>query len=281
MTSNGMQVTQERMRKWAAGERASYEWHSAVLHDWGRNPVDGVDEDRLLKMADLIETLEVKQYHQARREGVTVGIAKRVHGATPVVGYALHAGGEGYGAVVHRDGKVEGYWLTGYGIACWGWGMTNGMAAVAANGSMNAIQDVLSAAPVRDGKIPELTLGDVTTAHVADAIRQYVRCRDAVKAWYMASGLRNVQPTPKAQPAPAAKPEPKAVKVEPGTALSMGVGSTTAVEQFKTHMVKDEWAAAVELAQGKVQDIESKIEALRAELGTWRRRLASAQAMVD
>ena len=281
MGPNGMQMTQERLKKWAAGERASYDWPSAVLHDWGRSPVEGIDEARLLKMADLIETLEVKQYHQAEREGVSVGVAKHVDGKLPVLGFTLHSGGNGYGATVYRSKKLEGFWLTGYGLACWAWGESQGMAALAANGSVNAVQDVLSAQPVRGNAIPGFSLGDVTSRHVADAIRQFVRCRDASKAWYLASGLKNVPPKPVARAVPAARPEPKVVKVEPGTALSMGVGSTTSTEQWKTLMVKDEWAAAAALAQEKVADIEAKIDALRAELGVWKKREISAQAMVD
>ena len=93
--------------------------------------------------------------------------------------------------------------------------MAAGMASVAANGHVNADQDVLTAEPVRQREIPDLALAEVTGRHVADALRHFIEHRDAQKAWWLASGLK-----PEAQaPAAGAEQAPKVVALK-GAALT-------------------------------------------------------------
>lgn len=241
-------------------DRGSENWPSKVLHDRGPAPKEGLDEARLVRLADFIETLEVMDTsHPAWADG-PVAVLNGLHGKQECLGYLLAATGHGLGAVCFREGQPDAYYLTGYGLVCWGWGTVNGMASVAANGFQNALQDVFTAEPVRRHQIPDLTLADVTSAHVADALRKFVECRDPHRAWWHASGL---QPEA-AEPDPA--PAPKVVAL-PGAGL-------TGREQWKGLLLAEDYEALVTLCEGQVARLE-------ADLATWRKRLAAAQALAD
>lgn len=257
-------------RRSGSADRASEDWPSRVLHDRGPVPKEGLDEARLARLADFIETLEVMDTSQPQWALGPVGDITIPDSRTEVLGYLLTSGGHGYGAVCFQeDSNRPGYYMTGYGLVCWGWGTTNGMASVAANGHVNALQDVLTAEPVRTRQIPDLTVEQVTGAHVADALRQFIDCRDAHRAWWLASGLKpgaEAEPAPVKEP-PLARQEPEAKVVSlPGTGL-------TGNERWKHLVVSEEYEALRELCEGQVARLEG-------ELATWRKRLAAAKALI-
>ena len=234
-----------------------------MLHDRGPAPREGIDAGRLERLADLIEGLEVMDRKQRDWAAGPVDRATRVDGRSPVLGYLLDAGGDGFGDVCFPGKGETAYYLTGYGLVCWGWGMAAGITSVAANGHANAVQDVLTAEPVRRGEIPDLALAEVTGRHVADAIRQFIEHRDAQQAWWLASGLKPEAQAPAARPAQA--PAPKVVALK-------GAAALTGAERWKALVLAEDVEGLRALCTGQVARLEGELE-------TWRRRLKAAEAL--
>lgn len=266
-----MQMQEDRQqmlnRRNGDAAHASHNWPSRILHEVPQAFEEGLATARLKRLADLIETLGVMDQSRPGWAAGKVGILGSVHGRNEVLGYLLQSGGQGYGAVCFREGQPDAYYLTGYGLVCWGWGKGQSMASVAANGHQNALQDVLTAEPVRKQQIPDLFLGDVTGRHVADALRQFVVCRDPHRAWWKASGLApEAAPAPVLVPTmtPVPAPEPKVVAL-PGTGL-------TGNERWRAMMADED-------VEGLLALCTEQVERLEGELATWRRRLAAAKAL--
>ena len=265
-----MQIREDRQqmlnRRNGDAAHASRGWPSKVLHEVPQGAfVDGLSVARLERLAEVVEGLEVPDTRRAAWALGPVANITALHGSTEVVGYMLTATGDGYGVVSFKPGNVPVYYLTGYGLIAWGYGTGQGMSAVAQNGHVNGLQDVLTAEPVRRQHIPDLALGDVTGRHVADALRQFIACRDAHRAWWKASGLApEAEPAP-VREAPAPAPEPKKVVALPGAGL-------TGKEQWKALMQDED-------VEGLLALCTEQVARLEGELGTWRRRLAAAQAL--
>ena len=239
-------------------------WPSYVLHQVGPRMVDGLDGRRLNALADLIEGLHVQDTSGSAWAQGPVSQAKFVDGALPVLGYLVEGSrGRGWGVICHGP-EGTGYYLTGYGLVCWGWGCTNGIASVAANGMAAQVERVLSAEPVRSRSVRDIELGQVTTAHVADALRHLVECRDADKAWWLASGLP-VAPGAARPPEVGGSPPPA-----PRAPERAPVG-LTGEEGWKALLMSEDYAGMAVVA-------ERRVEALRGELARWERRLAVARA---
>lgn len=245
-------------------DRARGGWPSEVLHGIGASMDQGLDRRRLSKLADFIEGIELMPEWAGEAPG-PVGDARHVDGRIECLGYVLRAGGAGFGTVLfHSDrqhGSPQGYYLSGYGLICWGWGESMGMNAVAEVGNANKVQDLLTAEPVRRGEVPGFRLGDVTTAHVADAIRRFVESEEPGRAWYMASGMKPRIPIESAAPAPAA------VVPEPGPEASLTSG-----EQWKALLIAERFDELRALCEAKIGEAESVVE-------KWQRRLAAAKAL--
>ena len=219
-------------------DRGSADWPSAVLHELAPAMAQGLDKRRLRALASFIEGLELMP------EWGTSG----------------------------APGPL-GYYLSGYGLVCWGWGEGKGMNAVADNGYVNRLQDMLTAEPVRLRQVPGLTLWDVTPRHVADAIRQFCESEDAGQAWYMASGLR--EEAPPAQ-APSLPVEPKApVPVQ----AAVPAAALTGNEEWKRLIMADDFTGMKALAQKKVAEVAAKMEVLEAERVRWAKRHKVAEQM--
>ena len=251
-------------------------WPSDRLHSISQHMEQGLDVRRLMALADVIEALPLARFNR----GYGWMATRMVDGRTPVEGYELRGGGpDGLGSVHFEKGKAGAlaYKLTGYGLVCWAWGQSMGMAAVADNGLVNMVHQVLTAEPVHAGVTKEdgLGLSGLTTKHVADAVRAFCALRSAKDAWLqvarecdpMRGTPVNGTPVPKVAP-----PAPKVVQVEE---------SLSAHETWKQHLVKDEWAEAQALAEKKVADVEKRIDTLRSELTTWQKRAQAAELMVD
>ena len=147
------------------------DWPSRVLHDVSGCFEGGLNRERVRAMAGFIEGLPIT-WRGGRHPGPVPSIQK-LDGRVDCIGYVLHAGGPGLGLVAYSapapHGEVLGYHLTGYGPACWAWGIGNGMSSVAGNGHVAGLQAVLTAAPIEQGAVRGLSLPDVTSAHVAAA----------------------------------------------------------------------------------------------------------------
>ena len=127
-------------------------------------------------MAGFIKGLPIT-WRGDRHPGPVPSIQK-LDGRVDCIGYVLHAGGPGLGLVAYSapapNGAVLGYHLTGYGL-----------------------QAVLTAAPIEQGAVLRgLSLPDVTSAHVAAALRAFVECEDAEEAWREAAGVPADRPAP-------------------------------------------------------------------------------------
>ena len=261
-----------------SADRASYDWPSKVLHDHGPKPEHGIDKARLLRLADFIETLEIVWPRKGAWAPGPVAEARYVDGRTPVIGYMLESGGEGYGLTVNVNG-VWKYYLTGYGIINWGWGTTGGMGSVAANGYLNTVQDVLTAEPIRREKIPDTWIRTVTTAQVADALRHFVEHPDdgAEKAWWFASGRK---PKPAAVPAPSTSepiPLPSRAPMPPHEAAN----ALTNSEAWKALLIADDYCGMQEMATRKLAGLDKELERIDQQRKLWGKRLKLAVAMAE
>ena len=250
------------------------DWPSSVLHGTTMRMDHGLDVRRLHKLADFIAGLDrmapIMRTSRDWADGPVVG-AKFVHGTTPVKGYVLRDGtNTGYGMVEYsRTGAnvIHGYWLSGFGLICWGWGEGLGMAAVADNGLSNQLHQVLTAEPVWQRKFGEdLTITQVTCKHVAAALRHFCEDRDADIAW---GKVANAQRKDGLAP----EPKPEAAKVVP-------LRKTTVPERFKQLMMEDRYQEAAGVAKGQADQLERKVEELQAEMAVWRKKQASAEAML-
>ena len=261
-------------------DKGAADWPSARLHDRGAGPVEGLHVERLLRLADYIATLERMPFGRMEKK---VAPASVVYGNTPCLGYTLDSAGAGLGYIqfsgqsAEEGSTAEGYWLSGYGLICWGWGMNGGIASVAAADKASALHHVLTAEPVRQGHVPGFRWGDVTPAHVADAIRHFVKSEDAARAWYMASGFK---------PVAEAGPGAEVPKPAPVAALTGG-------ERWKALFLADRYGDMRALCDSQLADLEAERERLEAErvrveaeqakvdadLATWRKRKKAADAL--
>ena len=266
------------MRKGVA-ERGVTTWPSAVLHEIGPSMEGGIDKRRLAAMADFIEGLVMVPDRGDPAPG-PLGTAAGVDGRYPCLGFVLRPGGEGFGTVCfhpckhgeERRSDPQGYYLTGYGLCCWAWGKANGINAVATVAASSQLQDVLTAEPIRAGLVSGFTLGDVTPAHVADAIRQFIGSEDATRAWFMASGL---------QP-PASEPPAK----EPVSELAPAATTLTLDSSWKGLFGADRYADMRTMSDRRVGELEAERDRLEGELSRvdedlakWRKRQKAAASL--
>ena len=258
--------------------RGNADWPNAFLHELGPSMDGRIDKRRLPAMADYIESLELSPNRGEMTAPGPLGHADGVNGRYPCLGYVLRPGGEGFGAVCFPAGKERaapaGYYLSGFGIACWAWGRQQGMNAVATNEAVGQLHDVFIAEPVRLMQVPGFTLGDVTPRHVADAIRQFIDCEDATRAWYMASGLK---PETASEP-PAKVPVPEPVS-EPAPAATI----LTVDSSWKGLFAADRYGDMRIMSDRRVGELEAECERIeeerdrvRADLAKWRKRQKAA-----
>ena len=247
------------------------EWPSKVLHDVGGGFEGGLNRARLRALADFIEGLPIT-WRGARHPGPVPSI-QSLEARVACIGFVLHAGGPGFGLVAYSapapHGAVMGYHLTGYGVICWAWGASNGMSSVAGNGLVNGLQSVLTAEPIERGAVPDLSLPDVTPAHVAAALRAFVECEDAEDAWRAAAGE------------PADRPAQAQAPAAPGEARAAHgrEAALTDSERFKQLFVRDRYDEAEALCERRVADLEAQAARIADEAATWRKRLNAVRAM--
>ena len=274
-------------------------WPSKVLHDVRGCIEGGLNRARLRALADYIEGLRLCRLGDEEDSSGPMPTIQRTTGSVACIGFVLRAGGPGYGFLQYSapapDGKIVGYRLTGYGLACWAWGESAGMSALASNGHVNGLQAVLAAEPVRRGEVPDLSNWAITTAHVAEAIRAFVECEDAVEAWRTVARAEVPAPRPVAVEHPPARAErpadrPALVAV-PAPAADVDEEAPVDAdeadeERFKTLFVADSFDEAQSLAERKAVELEAEAARLveeadrRAEeAATWRKRLAAVRAM--
>ena len=259
-----------------SADRASADWPSRVLHDIGPRMEFGLDRRRLMALADYIEGLErIAPWRPNGKDWTDgpVAVAKFVHGATPVKGFALRGGEEGYGVVEFSGGNASAYWLTGYGLVCWGWGAGNGLSHVADMQRIGEVQAVLDARPVTMSKVQGLGITQVRPHHVAMAIREFLDCGNALTAWKRVAAKHNGQPVgrvaPKTlgevseqvrQPVAAPPPVPPMPRTEPvAPKLTDGEG-------WKALVMADDWAGMAEMAEKKMALYRERIDAIKAEV---------------
>ena len=249
-------------------------WESGAMHSINPRMENGLDTRRLLALANVIQDLPLAPLRGTGghdwADGPVVA-ARFIHGDTPVKGYILRDATErGFGLVEfesHKSSGINGYWLTGYGLCCWAWGEQMGMAAVAGNGMVAQLQAVLTAEPVWQRTFREYTISKVKPEHIAEALRRFVDCRDAVDAWRQVAavygGVLPVVSTPPKSPLEVkAAPEPVTVETR-----------MTGTEVWKTRFTMGDYAGAAETARRKVEELET-------QMVDWRKKLAAAEAML-
>ena len=253
---------------------------SSVLHGIDPSMDRGLDVRRLYALADFIEGLGtmVPMGRAGAKEWAPGPVQPTdwVKSHQRVVGYMLRPAATAYGLNCLLPSGESVQYLTGYGLLCWGWGNSQGMNAVAANGHVRELEWLLTAQPVVGGSVRGLMhLSEISCDMVADAIRHFVNDPVAREAWQaVAEGLT---PTYVQEPEPVAPervaPEPKLVpKAEPGPAL-------TGVEQWKHLMAHDRYADAHAYANGRQHEIGERMAALEAECQAWHRRAQAALVM--
>ena len=255
-------------RRNGSTDRDSADWPSKVLHDVGPRMEFGIDRRRLAALADFVEALErIAPISRPRGTPWTdgpVAPAKFVVGQVPVKGFMLQEEGHaGMGLVeFNGQGEAEGYWLTGFGLVCWGWGAEKGMANVAEPTRCHELTRLFTAQPVRKGLVAGYAWTQITTKDVAAAIREYLESGDVVGAWRTV-GRRHV-PEPKAKVAPvAAKP----------------VREPSRVEAWKAAVVDEEYDTAEGIALAALEGIEEKLALLAEQKAAWSKRLEVVGAM--
>ena len=224
----------------------------------GHQNADGLNVERLRALADAVESLPAADFHEGDGLG-PVGQMAYVRQAEPPTHFTLRAGGQGLGVLrFERAGESEvvARAVTGYGLACWAWGKYEGLGAVASNGRVREVEQVLNAAPSIDGRAGvRLHIGP---HHVAEAIRAFIECLDPEEAW-----RRVVAAHAQARPAPPA-PEPVVPAPEPAPA------APEAGARWRVLLSQERWAEAAALAEEQV-----------AELRVWERRLRVAKAGLE
>ena len=249
-------------------------WASGELH--GINPLmeDGLDRRRVHALADVIEALPVMAPLFSSKPWTDGPIvqARFVDGRLPVKGYILRDGSSsGLGVVQFGKGQgsdAEGYYLSGYGIICWAWGMQMGMAAVAGNGLVNELQQVLTAEPVMQRELGSYTITKVTLPHIAQALRAFCETRDAKAAWQRVANADMVE-HPELVPKVEAKPEP-----EPKPAL-------TRREHWKMLMHEERYQELLIHCENEAERLRKQIEALEAERHQWAKRATAAKTLME
>ena len=251
------------------------DWPSAVLHGITMRMENGLDVRRINALADFIAGLDrmapIMRTSRDWADGPVMA-AKWIHGTTPVKGYVLRAHDEnGYGMVEYsRTGVnvIHGYWLSGFGLCCWGWGERMGISALVNANFANGLHQVLTAEPVWQRKFGEdLTITQVTCKHVAAALRCFCTDRDADIAWgKVANGQRQVEPVNGTAKREVAKPA--------------SLRQTTVPERWKQLQMEDRHEEAANLAKSQADQLGKKIDELRAEREQWLKRQASAEAMM-
>lgn len=224
----------------------------------GHQDADGLNVERLQALAGAIEGLPASDWHEGDGLG-PVGQMGYVRQAEPPTHFTLRAGGQGLGVLRFAragDGEVAARAVTGYGLACWAWGKYAGLAAVASNGRVRDVEQVLNAAPVIDGKCgPRLR---IEPHHVAEAVRAYLRCLDPVAAWAEVVGAHAQERPAAPEPEPAPEPKPPAPAEQPPDA------------RWRVLLSQERWAEAAALAEEQV-----------AALRVWERRLRVARAGLE
>ena len=115
---------------------------------------------------------------------------------------------------------------------------------------------------------------EVTTAHVADAIRQFIDSEEPARAWFMASGMKREIPIEPAEPAPAAV-EASATATEPAPADSGLTGN----EQWKALMIEERFDELRALCEVRILDFDTRIRESETARALWRRRLAAVNVL--
>ena len=261
-------------------------WSSSKLHDIGPKMTGGLNVRRLRAMADFLEELDFvapvvrpKDRHWA--PGPVSGI-RFVNGKRECRGYMLTAGGDGLGVDCFPGVVGEGRhcYLTGYGVACWAWGQTNGMLALCEREHVTDLDDVLTAEPVRKHLIDGLDASSLRGGHVAAAIRYYLNeyktdgSHVALKAWQHAAGIvlpEREEPQMDDTPQEAAQDAVEAPQAP----------TVTKVEEWKGLMLNERYGELVALCGGQEARLQERIDALLAEQKVWTRRRRSAEVMLD
>ena len=261
-------------------------WPSAVLHKVAPRMDEGLDTRRIHAMADFIEELEMAPHFRGGvkwASGPTGGIAY-ISGQTPVRGYVVRDSGQSGMGVVVNDPAETHYYLTGYGLICWGWGASSGMSSVAQNGLVDQLQDVLTARPVWDRAFPDYTISALTCPDIAQALRELVQCRDAMLAWRKVVEARSAPTAGEARSVPSQgqeDPEPvngAAFHVEQAPSIPKRL---TKAEGWKALQMEERYEDLVALCQGEEARLQERMDALEAEMSVWRRRRKAAQVMLE
>ena len=152
-------------------------WPSAVLHDIGPKMANGIDRRRIMGLAEYVEGVDYVTPQTSAGTKWAPGPVlplemHQVDGRHEYAGFMLEAPGDGLGLQCLSNGKRTLY-LTGYGLACWAWGRTNGMAALAEDRAQQDLEDILIAKPVKKGHVPGLARTGITAFHVAQALRYF------------------------------------------------------------------------------------------------------------
>lgn len=260
-------------------------WGSSKLHDIGPKMSGGLAVRRLRAMADFLEevdfvapTVRVKGRDWAPGPVANIGL---VNGQHECRGYMLTAGGDGLGmSCFPSTGDARFYYLTGYGIACWAWGQTNGMAALCEREHTGLLDEVLTADPVRRHLIDGLEANNVRGGHVAAAIRYFLNeyktdgGQVALNAWRHAAGITL---PPREEPQGEDTPqEPVQDAVEAPLAPV-----ATESEEWKGLMLNERYSELVALCEGKEAKLQGLIDDLLARQRVWSKRRRSAQVMLD
>ena len=271
----------------------SADWPSKVLHDVRGCIEGGLNRERLRALADFIEGLPMTWRED--RHPWQVPVIRHLMGETECIGFVLRSGGAGLGLMEYDkpapEGVVMGYHLTGFGAISWGWGTGNGMASVANNGLVNALQAVLTAEPVARGMVRGVALPNVTTAHVAAALRAFLDCEEAEGAWRAAVGEPAERRSPVAvaprakqgRPAVVEEPAVRSSVAEPASSVVALPASDEAVEADKARFGRlfseERFDDAAALCERMVADLEAQAARVADEAATWGRRLNAVRAM--
>ena len=260
-------------------------WASAKLHDIGPRMKHGIDERRIRGLAAFIDGLDfiapMRRTTPAEKNWAPgpVKNIEQVYGQNDCAGYMCQSGGQGMGVECYIEGARK-YYLTGYGITCWAWGQTNGMAALAEGGFQEDLYKVLSALPIARQSVQDLDAKDLRPQHVAAALLYYVSHHeddDVVNdAWVHASKV--VAPWE----APKAKPIAKDTPLVAGPAAPNGkVASLTQVESWKRLVMMDDYEGMSHMASLEVAKLQSQIDKLMEQRDTWKKRRTMAQSLME
>ena len=251
-------------------------WPSAVLHDLGPKMANGIDRRRILGLAELVEQVGYvvpKMSMGMKWAGGPVKMLSlhQVDGRCEYMGYMLDAGGDGLGCECFADGRRMLY-LTGYGMACWAWGRTNGMAALADGTFQQELEDVLIAKPVKKGFVSGLHVAGVTAFHVAQAMRYFAGHHEqddvVYRAWEHAAEV-------------AVERDRKMRREEKVREAQAQVGLTEVSEAPVSGGADPDAQWRVLLSQERYADAVTLCEDQLEALAKWQKRLKVARAGLD